>query len=510
MKKMKKLLINLVAMLTLTTSVFGIAACGTDAGTSSGTSNTPDPDFSGSVTPEVKVEAYNGEKVTITFSHCMGQTLQAAVELYVPEFNKLYPNITVKLAKDANDYDTLKETLSTKLNGKEEYIPSVAYCYPDHVATYNRGKKVVALDPYINSQEKVAGSEEIMGLTQAQIDDYYEVFYNEGKEYGDGNMYSLPFYKSTEVMYYNKTFFEANNLTVPTTWDEMETVCAQIKTLDEKCVPLGYDSESNWFITMTKQYDSGYTSATGDYFNFNTETNRTFVEKFANWYSKGYVTTQEIYGKYTSNLFNTLDTSTQNKINCYMCIGSTGGAAYQVGEKVNIDGKDQYPFEVGVAQIPQVNPENPKVIQQGPSICLFKKSNPQEVAAAWLFAKYFTSSAKFQAYSSLKNGYTPVVKSAMQEKGYVTQLEGLNGATGKDRNAYLQLAVVQQTLNQMDTYFTTAVFKGSSKARTAVGNLLQTCLVDASKHPNDLKEYIQSQFDKKISDLEYEFGKGTN
>lgn len=494
MKKSKKFLMSIVATLAVVTNVAGMAACG-------GGAQTP---------AEVPVVAYDGSKVTVTFAHCMGQTLQAAVSQYLPEFKALYPNIEVKLSKDGDNYDDLKKNISDKLNGNPDYIPSVAYCYPDHVATYNRGKKVVALDPYINSTEKVSGSEEIMGLTQAQIDDYYEVFYNEGKEYGDGKMYSLPFYKSTEVMYYNKDFFAKHNLTVPTTWDEMETVCAQIKAIDSNCYPLGYDSESNWFITMTEQLGKdAYTSATGNYFNFNTEDNRAFVERFSSWYEKGYVITQEINNDiYSSTLFNTLDTSTKNNLNCYMSIGSTGGAAYQVGEKVNIDGVDQYAFEVGVTQIPQLDKNNPKVIQQGPSICIFKKSNPQEVAAAWLFAKFFTTSAKFQAYSSLKNGYTPVIKSAMTEPGYVTQLELLNAAEGKEKNAYVQLAVVQQTLDQTDTYFTTAVFKGSSKARTAVGSLMQDCFVKTKGMSDaDRKTYIQNAFAKSISDLEYEFGK---
>ncbi len=498
MKKTKKFLMSIVATLAVVTNVASMAACG-----------------GGNTIPEVPVVAYDGSKVTITFSHSMGQTLQGAVSQYLPEFKKLYPNIEVKLSKDANDYDTLKESLSTKLNGNPEYVPSLAYCYPDHVATYNRGKKVVALDGYINSTEKVADSEEIMGLTEAQIDDYYEVFYNEGKEYGDGKMYSLPFYKSTEIMYYNKDFFAKHNLTVPTTWDEMETVCAQIKAIDSNCYPLGYDSESNWFITMTEQLGKdAYTSATGNYFNFNTEENRAFVERFASWHEKGYVTTQEIHGQYTSTLFNTLDTSAKNNLNSYMCIGSTGGATYQVAPQVDDPSSPtgkSYPFEVGVAQIPQLDPSNPKIIQQGPSICIFKKANPQEVAAAWLFAKFFTSNAKFQAYSSLQNGYTPVVKSAMLEPGYVARLEMLNAAVGKEKNAHLQLAVVQQTIDQMDTYFTTAVFQGSSQARKEVGNLMQECFVKTKKmSESDRKTYIQNAFNKAITALEDQFGKGSN
>jgi len=43
-------------------------------------------------------------------------------------------------------------------------------------------------------------------------------------------MYSLPFSKSTEVLYYNKTAFEDEELKVPTTWEEMEEVCRILKT----------------------------------------------------------------------------------------------------------------------------------------------------------------------------------------------------------------------------------------------------------------------------------------
>jgi multiple sugar transport system substrate-binding protein len=88
-------------------------------------------------------------------------------------------------------------------------------------------------------------------------------------------MYTLPLSKSTEVLYYDATFFAANGLTVPTTWDEMEATCAALKALDPNCIPLGYDSESNWFITMCEQLNSDYTTAKGDdpedHFLFNNE-----------------------------------------------------------------------------------------------------------------------------------------------------------------------------------------------------------------------------------------------
>ena len=97
----------------------------------------------------------------------------------------------------------------------------------------------------------------------------------------------------------------------------------------------------------------------------------------------------------------------------YMCIGSSAGASYQCPDR---DYNGHYPFEVGVAMIPQANPEKPAVIQQGPSLCLFKTS-PQEQAAAWLFAEYLSTCTEFQGEFSLTSGYTPVIKSAIEHSG---------------------------------------------------------------------------------------------
>jgi multiple sugar transport system substrate-binding protein len=184
-------------------------------------------------------------------------------------------------------------------------------------------------------------------------------------------MYTLPLSKSTEVLYYNKTFFEANGLSVPTTWDEMEAVCRKIKELVPNSTPLGYDSENNWFITMCEQYNSPYTSATevdGTNFLFNNETNWKFVERFASWYGDDLVTTKELLGGYTSNEFIKAEGELGKS---YMSIGSSAGATHQAPAAVN----GEYPFEVGIAPIPQVDKNNRKVISQGPSVCIFQQEN---------------------------------------------------------------------------------------------------------------------------------------
>ena len=242
----------------------------------------------------------------------------------------------------------------------------------------------------------------------------------------------------------------------------MEAVCAQIKALDPDSIPLGYDSESNWFITMCEQYGSPYTSASGDHFLFDNEQNRSFIKMFNTWAQKGYVTTQKLYGAYTSGLFTTLD-----GIRSYMSIGSSAGATYQ-RPAANADGS--YPFEVGIATIPQVNPDKAKVISQGPSLCILQKSNPQEVIASWLFVKFLTTNVNFQAEFGMASGYVPVIKSVSQNPVYAEFIASADG--GK----FVSALSAKVCLEQEHAYYTSPAFNGSSEARDQVGALLAKCL----------------------------------
>ena len=410
---------------------------------------------------------YDNSKVTITFYHTMGEPLRAVLDAFIVEFNKLYPNITV-VHEQVGGYEDVRDQIKTELTVGNQ--PNIAYCYPDHVALYNVARAVVTLDDLIASDIEVTradGTKEILGLTAEQQADFIEGYYNEGKEFGDGKMYTLPFSKSTEVLYYNKTFFEEHELKVPTTWDEMEEVCEQIKAIDPTSIPLGYDSESNWFITMCEQLGSDYTSASGEHYLFDNAENKAFVKRFREWYQKEYVTTQEIYGAYTSGLF----TATTGQ-RSYMSIGSSAGAKHQ---RPKANDKGEYPFEVGITTIPQVNPDAPKVISQGPSVCIFKDANPQEVVASWLFVKFLTTNVNFQAAFADASGYVPVLKSVADHPTYKAKMEA---ADGFNNIAYLSAKVCME---QAHAYYTSPAFNGSAKARDEVGSLIQAAFIgDAS------------------------------
>ena len=423
--------------------------------------------------------SYDGSAVTITFWHTMGADNKNLLESAIKRFNDIYPNITVE-HQSYGDYDGVFDQIRTKLTAGNQ--PNLAFCYPDHVATYNKSESVVVLDDLI-SNTNVLSSGEMMGFTQAQLDDFIEGYYNEGKEYGDGKMYSLPFQKSTEVLYYNKTVFDSLGLEAPETWDDVEEIIQALKEAYPNSTPLGYDSDENFFITLTEQYGSEYTSATGDHYTFVNDKNKAFMEKFATWYQKGWMTTSELMGgSYTSDAFKKANDEV-GKV--FMSIGSSAGARYQRPDKV--DGA--YPFEVGIVSIPQVDPSNPKVISQGPSICIFEDENVQEVYASWLFLKFLTTDQRFQAEYAMKSGYVPVIKSVMDTKQYK---DALVEADGGD---FITSLVALVALQQEDAYFTSPAFAGSADARTQVGLLVQS-VFSKYKLNQDNSDMIDAEFQK--------------
>ena len=495
MKKITRLLFSLTSCVLIAGNVLAMASCKEET-------------VSGVTTGDVPVTAYDGEEVTISFYHCMGSALKDILTDGIADFNKIYPNVKI-LQTSFGDYPGVRDQIATEL--ASERAPSLAYCYPDHVALYNKSSTVLPLDGWIESTDST------IGMTQEQVNDYIPTYWNEGKIYDEaGTMYTLPMLKSTELLYYNKTYFTANNLTVPTTWDEMEATCKRILEIEaakeggkkaNPCIPLGYDSSANWFITMTEQLQSGYTTSTkGEYFVFNNETNRQFVEKFSSWYREGYVTTEEIFGSYTSDLFTQVEPS---KTKCYMCIGSSAGAGYQCPDVLQ-DGKT-YPFEVGVAMIPQQDTmenltaaeKKPTMISQGPSICLFKKQDTREVAAAWLFAKFLTSNVKFQAKCSMNNGYTPAVQSVKDNSVYANFLANADG------NKYLQASAVNLTIEMKDYYFVSPAFNGSSAARDKMAELMKNCFKQSVSLPEGetVASLIKGLFDSTEKDLNRKYDK---
>lgn len=435
MKNTKKAL----AILAFTT-LMSLASCG-------GGSKPVDPE---------KSEGGKDEKVTVNFWHCMGKSNQALLDTLIKSFNAKEPNIEIKASSAAGGYDDLK-ALCLK-NVSTHTLPTMAFCYPDHVAEYMAagGEGVcVNLDTYINSADlgfkEEDGSHDENGSKKTGKDDYVKAFWEEGCNYEKAGTYSVPFAKSTEALFYNKDVFDANGWTIPETWDQMWALCREIKATYPDITPLGYDSDSNLFITLSEQMGIPFTSKEGNHFRFDNAESKAMMTDLKSKFDEGLFVTKGTVGNntYTSTKF------TSEEV--LMSIGSTGGTTY--------NGTDN--FKVGVAHIPYYDLTKPAVISQGPSICIFNDAKAAEREAAWKFYKHI-STAESSTYYAVSTGYQPVRTSSYETdayKSFVSQSGGL----------FNEVAKVSSNL--LDSYFNSPVFVGSSVARAEAGKIVSSILL---------------------------------
>ncbi|MFA5693104.1 MAG: extracellular solute-binding protein [Acholeplasmataceae bacterium] len=459
----------LIIFITLIFSVL-LVACGGDRGA-----------------PQVKVVEwyelpedadYDGSKVTIKFWHRMGGANQTIIQNWIEEFEALYPNITVDEEKAADDYDKLADKIALAIPGGN--APHIAESYPDHVMRY--GRAALALNYFVDNPN--------IGYTDEEIKDFLSGLWAEGTSYDNaGSIMSLPFTKSSEALFYNKTYFDEHGYELPErgywTWDEIFAIAEDIKEREPDSYPLGYDSSDNMFITMSEQWDAPYTGYDSNGLGavlFNNNKSKEMVKYFKDKVDKELMITRALNaGAYTSDVM-----KTGNKL--YMFVGSTGGARYSIeGVKTEVFNAG---YRVGVAPVPVKDVNNRKQIQQGPNLSLFKKDNEQEMIASWLFVKFMLEAEKTAEFA-LQSGYAPVRHSAYETDIWTNYVKGVkeNPTTPAQAGAKIIKEAIEMFRDNEDIFFTSAVFNLSSKARSEVGSLL-----------NKIFAYKGSNLDKFIDD----------
>ncbi|MCF0116735.1 MAG: extracellular solute-binding protein [Bacilli bacterium] len=443
--------INKKLLLTLSSA----ACCGILTLTSCSLGGAPDPrrtDFR-------TVEFDENTSAKITFWHTLSQDKQELLASFIDGFKELYPNITITHTSQG-DYDGLAEKVKKSFSAKT--TPTMSFCYPDHVAAYGK--------PYVLQLDGYEGA--MLSLEDESYESsFIEEFLNEGRKYGDGFTYSMPYAKSTEAMFYNSTFFEYKGYSVPTYWEnpddpnDLNSIIGLARAIKKEFpnkTPIGYDSDSNLFITLCKQYNVPYTKAVFDEngkldkensFIFNNQATKDLVKKLKGWYDEGLIITKGTLpaGKYTS--------SELVAGNLFMSIGSTGGTGYN----------NTNDFEGKVAPIPQqanfdASNYSKALILQGPSICFFTtpKITDVQLRAAWEFYKYITNTDNSALYSSV-TGYEPVHQASYESEMYSPELtSALN----------VLVAGITSKPEIQEAYYTSDVFPGSDVARNAVGGII--------------------------------------
>lgn len=426
--------------------------------------------------------------ITIKFRVPSG-TISNALQTIIPEFEAQHEGeIRVDLDLITGGYDgLLTQNVYDLNNGK---APTMTLGYPDHFALYLSGEGLVSLNQYIERDSY-------------DLSDFIESYLPENK-LSDNNddYYGLPFNKSTEVMIYNKTVFDAMGYKVPETWDDVETLGLQIiadckagkldniagvkySETDKKpseylasniFYPLSYDSTDNAFITICRQWDGDYTqreTMSKGYALFNNEEVIEGLSYFQTLAQRGLFSVAESFDEsYASNAFKNLQ--------CLITIGSSAGVGY------NLPSGDK--FEIGVAPIPYKDEDHKFVISQGTNICIMSQCTQEEQDAAWELIKFLLSTENTTKFATLTGGYLPVRYSAYETQEYKNHLD-------PELNLNYHYALSSQVgIEYRDNYrmFVDPAFVGSSTVRDAVGTAFSKIIVQNEDISKTLSETIST------------------
>ena len=420
-------------------------------------------------------------------------TNMAQVNIYkqaIADFQALYPNITVNL-RLYTDYGKIYNDVITNI--ATDTTPNVCITYPDHIATYLTGADtVVPLDQLFSHPKYGLGGSEVRfdGPTQEGI---IPKFLQECRF--NGSCYAVPFMRSTEACYVNKTYVEQLGYTLPETltwdfvWEVSEAAMAQdsdgnfLLNGQKVLIPFIYKSTDNMMIQMLRQLDAGYSTSRGEVQLFN-DTTRSLLYMVADISELKAFNTFKMVG-YPANFLNAGQ--------CLFAIDSTAGATWMGSDAPLVDIAEEklVPFETAVMTIPQFDPENPKMISQGPSVCIFQKEDPQEVLASWLFTQYLLTNSVQIAYSQTE-GYVPVTSKAQSSAEYRDYLS----RRGEDNDTHYSVKIdaAQLLLDNTDNTFVTSIFNGSTSLRNAAGQLIEDTCLSARRGETIDETYLDNLF----------------
>lgn len=448
------------------------------------------------LTEEVKGST---DEVNIKFRVPSG-VISAALPGLIADFNQVYPQIKVELDAVSGGYKEVRKT--TILDIQSDKAPTLVLGYPDHFAEYFSAQTIIKLQEYITGPN---------GYNAEELADFVESYFDEGKNFdleNPNDIYSLPFNKSTEVLIYNKTMFDAmkeidSAIVVPKTWEELKTVSEKINTLVENgdlddvitiaegekkpsefytegtFYPFAYDSTDNAFITMTRQRNGGYTEKVSNdkgYIVFNSPENLAGLNYFkAENEARRFAVAETFNEGYASDAFIALKT--------FMTVGSSAGIGYNIPEANK--------FEIAVSEVPylEANSDNKYVIQQGTNVAILAQSTNKQRAAAWLLLKFLLQPEYTAKFAMATGGYLPVRLSAYETTEYSEYL--VNPPIGKEGFS-MAANVALGYLDGGYKFFVDPAFVGSSGVRDEVGAIFTAVIVNGKDPQERIEKAYQT------------------
>jgi len=376
------------------------------------------------------------EKAEITFWHAMGGGQGEALESLVADFEKEHPNIKVNLQNQGN-YGDLNQILVATMQSPSD-LPTITQAYPDWMLQFEDANLVTDLTDMVKGEDGIEDYDDILPGVREEIEQ-------------DGKIMGLPFNKSTEVLWYNKTLFDELGLEVPKTYDELKEVSKKI--YEEKNIPgVGFDSLPNFYATylhnkgLEMDKDLDITSPES------VEAVNYYLDGIKDGYFRIAGTDQYMSGPFANE-----------QVGAY--IGSNAGEVYV---KDGVEDK----FEYAAAPYPAES-----VVQQGTNIYMFDNADDAQKKAAFEFLKYLTSK-EAQIKFALDTGYMPARTSALEDSKY------------KDSDSSIAPILADATKN----LYSRPLAPGSQQAYNDIGSTLEQILSNSDSDVESELKAFETQY----------------
>ncbi|WP_312149798.1 ABC transporter substrate-binding protein [Paenibacillus odorifer] len=408
-------------------------------------------------TPEsTETPATKPVEITFYYPVNVGGPLTKVIDGMANAFMEQHPEIKVNPVYTGNYGDN---TVKIQAGVQAKQPPDVAVMMSTELYSMLDMNAIIPLDDFIAKD------------TNIQMEDFYPAFVEDTQS--EGKTYSLPFQRSTIVMYYNKEMFKAAGLDPekpPTTWDELVTYAKKLNKDGHVGLEIPGNDDSYWMFQMLARQNASdpkqnIMSSDGKKAMFDTPEN---VEALQFWL--------DLSHKYKAMPEGVIDWAT---VPTDFIQGKAAMMMHTSGNLTNV--KNNAKFEFGVAFPPAQKQFGSPT--GGGNLYIFKDTSPEKQAAAWEFAKYMTASEQAALFSS-SSGYVGVRKSAYDTDAM------------KKYTADFPQALVAR--NQLEYAFRELSTHNHGKVSTAITNQIQAALAGEIDAAGALKK-AQAEADQALA-----------